>query len=152
MLRLQARDGIIGDGHVQAEPDRIAIAQEVADRLLPAQRDVFSLIILEEQIETGASIIKVKTQFGFAQRGRQGLAGFQLQHLVGQVIRRPRVGGGQAQFGQSAADRLAVQHGQQGGLSHAAMAENADALRPAQTFGQRHGQGLRSLHDALVVV
>ena len=74
---------------------------------------------------------------------KKDAAGLQLEDLVGEVVGGDGVAGGQAQLGQSATDRFSIEHGQQGRLADAAVSEQADPLRPAQSLGQRGGSGLR---------
>src|SRR5262249_22793748 len=59
----------------------------------------------------------------------------------------PSVGGGEAQARQPTADALAVEHRQQSRLADAAVAEDADALRPAQALGQGRRRGRGPPHE-----
>ena len=42
---------------------------------------------------TAFAVIEMKVEIGFRQSAGQGLAGFQLEDLVGQIVRGPRIGG-----------------------------------------------------------
>src|SRR5262249_37613601 len=109
-LLLAAEAGFRGRSQlrVEAEPDSITIAQKLADWLLPSQLDMLPLVILDEQFQPCRLVVQVKAQAGFGERARQRLAGFELNDLVGQVVRGARVGGGEAQTGQTSAHGLAV--------------------------------------------
>ena len=83
LLGLQAGGGRIGHGHIETQPDGIAIAEKIADRLLTAQCDVLALVILEKQVEAAILVIQVEAQLRLAERRRQRLTGFELEHLIG---------------------------------------------------------------------
>ncbi len=146
LLSGEAVAGRCADGHVQTQPDRIAVAEELADRLFSTEGDMLALVVLQEQVELVALVIEVEVQIGLGQRGGQRLTRLQLQDLLGQVLGGACIGGRQAQAGQPAADRLAVQHGQEGRLADAAMAKDSNPLSPAQAVGQDDGLVLALRH------
>src|SRR5262245_10100059 len=91
----------------------------------------------------------MKAQVGLGQGGRQRLAGFELEDLVGQVVRGPCVRRGEAGLWQAAGDGLAIKHGQKGSLADTTVAEDANALRPAHSLSQRSDGGFASEHGNL---
>jgi hypothetical protein len=54
-------------GGIEAEPDGVAVAQELADALLAAEFDVFALVILEEEFESHLTLVEVESQVGFGE-------------------------------------------------------------------------------------
>ena len=99
LLRLQAQTAATPPAtrRDRATPHRNR--QEFADRLLAAQRDVFALIILDDEFDAAALMIEMEAQFRLAERRGQRLAGFELENLVGQIVRGACLGGGEAQPG-----------------------------------------------------
>ncbi len=146
LLGAQAFRALAGGRGVEAQPDGIAVLEEVADRLLAAERDVLALVVPDDEFLASAPGIEVEAQLGFAERRGQRLAGFELENLVGEVVTGAGVGGGEAQVRQPAADGFAVKHRQQRRLAHAALAEQADALRPAQLPHDRFSRTKISFH------
>ena len=90
---------------VEAEQHGIAIGEELLDRLLAAERDVFALVILDDQVESRGAVVEPKLQFGLGQRARHRLARLELRDLLRQVLCALRVGGRQPQAGYLARSR-----------------------------------------------
>src|SRR5262245_12583784 len=132
LLGRQAPNPLLRERGVKAEPDGVTVAEEVADGLLSSQLDMLALVVEGQEVEAGVALVEVEAQLRLVERGRQRLARLQLQHLVREVRRRARVGGGQAQAGQPAAGGLAVEHAEQRRLAHAAAAEDAEPSRADQ--------------------
>ena len=84
---------------IQAQEDGIAVGEELLNRLVGSEGDVFALVILDDQLESGWPVIEPQGELGFGQGAGHRLARLDLGDLLGRgysavrgsaaAIRRP---------------------------------------------------------------
>ncbi len=122
---------------VEAEQHGVASGEEFLDWLVGTERDVLSLVVLDDEVEPRRTVVEPQIQFGLGQRARGWLARLDLRNFLGQVLGAGRVGRRQAQPWNLAGRGLSVEHRQERRLAHVPMAEQRDPLRTDQPIFQR---------------
>src|SRR5262249_30616433 len=124
LLPVQTLLGGVRNPSIQTQPNRVTIAKKIADRFSAAKLHVLALVVFQQQLEPRAVAIEMKPQIGLGKSGGEGLARFQLEHLVGQVVRSACVGSREAQSCQSAGYAFTIEQCCQCGLANTAMTKN----------------------------